>query len=124
MFHNATQPENPCDRAEEILERLRLSAHRIASRSRTRRERMLVKMITSFNDLPGSPPQETQRDAGVPSPEIVEAMRSPAGTQQLVSTRISGRRLRVVINPLGESNPEREAAVWQCLVDLVGEHVA
>ncbi|MGS2645957.1 hypothetical protein [Streptosporangium sp. G12] len=118
MFHNATQSENPSEHAEETLERLHQAVRRITGRSMTRRERMLVKMITSFSELPATPSEKTPQDARTPPLEIVRALRSPVGTQQLVSTRVSGHRARVVINPLGKPDPDREAAVWKCIVDL------
>lgn len=44
--------------------------------------------------------------------EIVDALRSPAGVQQLVHLHVDGRSVRVVINPLGRAAPDRELAVW------------
>ena len=104
---------------DKKLEQLRQAALRIASRVRTRHERTLIAMINSLG-LPAYPREEVSR----PPLELVQAMRSPKGAQRLVHTRVSGRHLKVVINPIGKPDPDREAAVWRCLIDLTEEHVA
>ncbi|MEV4247026.1 hypothetical protein AB0J63_26880 [Streptosporangium canum] len=61
---------------------------------------------------------------GDPPYELVRAMRAPVGKQQLVVTYIHGHKVKTVINPLGMWRPDREAAVWKCLVKLVQDHAA
>lgn len=122
--HHA-KPENHTDATEGTLQRLRQAALRVAGRGKPpRAERALIKMITAAQSSSTFRQQESQHHSDTPPAEIVEALRSPAGTQRLVVTYVEGRRLRAVINPIGRPDPEREAAVWRCLRDLAKEHAA
>lgn len=49
--------------------------------------------------------------------EIVTAMQAPAGVDRFVAVYRGGMLIKAMIHPRGESNPEREAAVWRCLLD-------
>lgn len=62
--------------------------------------------------------------AGDPPPELIDALRSPAGVQRLEHLHVNGRSVHVVINPIGYPAPDRERAVWIQICTLATGSVA
>ncbi|MBB6556259.1 hypothetical protein [Nonomuraea rubra] len=60
--------------------------------------------------------REVSNDEGTPI-EVSRAMRSPAGTDQVIELRYDGMTIRAALHPSGKRNPVREAKVWHCLRD-------
>lgn len=110
---NTTDP-NDYDNA---LDRLLESVRRITAKSLAK-ERALVKQVTAHHTGTHAEPTETT-NTDTPPLEVVRAMRAPAGEQHVVSTYIHGRKVKTVITSLGKRRPDRERAVWKCLVELV-----
>lgn len=59
-----------------------------------------------------------------PPDELITAMRSPAGVQQLVHLHGHGHRYKVLIDPIGYPSPYRERRVWQQISTLMAQEAA
>jgi hypothetical protein len=53
--------------------------------------------------------------------ELCHALRVPAGTMQAARLDISAEPVRVIVQPVGEADPEREIAAWREVVTAVAE---
>jgi len=51
--------------------------------------------------------------------EIAQALRAPMGTLHTITLRLGGQRTRVVVNPIGAPDPEREVQAWQDILQAV-----
>lgn len=88
-------------------------------RGRAARERALAEVVKNHR---------AQRDefllakslnyAGDDTPqEVIDALREPAGVDQLIAVYRDGMLIKAVLHPRGRPDPEREAVVWHCLLD-------
>lgn len=117
--HRSDQPvSSPQDPALERLGNNALNAIRRRFPELGGQIAALSEEIAALRRLTTRPP------AGPVPPQIVAALRSAPGTQQLVEVLILGRVVRASLNPLGRPDPVREREVWDCLRDVVLRHAA
>lgn len=109
---------------DETLKRMIQRARRITSGALNHERDLLRKVANHHAEVTQEVNHQSAADIGSPPAELVRAMRSPIGRQQLVTTYIHGRKVKTVIEPLGTRRPDRELAVWKCLVQLVERHAA
>ena len=114
-----TSPSNEAPSTDPSYDNLIKRALRLAlgqGRS-SARERALAEMVT-YTELALD---KAKRRASIGTPghdvpeQIAQIMRSPKGVDRLVVVYFEGMTIKASLHPLGKRNPQREAAVWQCM---------
>lgn len=118
-----------CEQPEErssTLEGLVSIARQLAKPSR--RERRLIEAVRHREGELAAALERAQAAQASPSSgppqELVMALREPKGRPRYVAVVVDGVPVSLVVNPRGESSPQRELSAWLWLEERVRRDAA